>query len=508
MRRTEQLVQIMSATPDLAPLLEEADALRQEISPTLDADNRAELGQFMTPAVVSRFMASLFSRRARGPVTLLDAGAGVGGLSGAFIEHHAMLGATAPVHVVAYEIDSRLRKALSQTLASYRALLPSLNVEVHGGDFIEKAVNDLQFQAGRRFSHAILNPPYKKINTDSGHRRLLRLAGIETVNLYTAFVALAIQLMEPGGEVVAIIPRSFCNGPYYRPFRAFLLEKTAIEHIHLFESRTSAFSDDAVLQENIIIRFVVGGAQGEVCVSTSSDKTLSDRAERTYPFGNIVAKGDPEIFIHVPKHNGTSSSTPLDCATSTLKETGLEVSTGPVVDFRLKEFLLKNSAKNSAPLLYASHFVNGNLAWPRADGKKPNAIALLPETEKWLYPNNGFYTVVRRFSSKEERRRIVAYVVDPKCFPRMSKIGFENHLNVFHRGKHGLDEVTARGLAVYLNSTALDDYFRRFSGHTQVNATDLRNMPYPPPSALARLGRWAKKQSGLSQELIDKHLNS
>ena len=48
---------------------------------------------------------------------------------------------------------------------------------------------------GRRYTHAILNPPYKKLNSDSVHRALIRKVGIETVNLYTAFVALSALLM-------------------------------------------------------------------------------------------------------------------------------------------------------------------------------------------------------------------------------------------------------------------------------------------------------------------------
>jgi hypothetical protein len=49
--------------------------------------------------------------------------------------------------------------------------------------------------------------------------------------------------------------------------------------------------------------------------------------------------------------------------------------------------------------------------------KRGNAIRLNADTKKWLYPN-GFYTVARRFSAKEERRRIVASVVTPAAFPR------------------------------------------------------------------------------------------
>jgi hypothetical protein len=99
--------------------------------------------------------------------------------------------------------------------------------------------------------------------------------------------------------------------------------------------------------------------------------------------------------------------------------------------------------------------------------------------------------VVRRFSSKEEKRRIVATVVRPESFPGATRLGFENHLNVFHVNRQGLPEALARGLAVFLNSSAVDAEFRRFSGHTQVNATDLRRMKYPDREALLELGRWA-----------------
>jgi adenine-specific DNA-methyltransferase len=91
---------------------------------------------------------------------------------------------------------------------------------------------------------------------------------------------------------------------------------------------------------------------------------------------------------------------------------------------------------------------------------------------------NDWYVLVRRFSSKEEKRRIVAYVFDPRRF-ESEWIGFENHWNVFHSERRGLDPAVARGVACFLNSTMVDRHFRLFSGHTQVNATDLRNMKYP-----------------------------
>ena len=157
------------------------------------------------------------------------------------------------------------------------------------------------------------------------------------------------------------------------------------------------------------------------------------------------------------------------------------------------------------PLLYPGHCAAQGIEWPRK-AKKPNALLLHPQTRKWLFPN-GFYTVVRRFSSKEERRRIVATVVQPDIF-NSDLLGFENHLNVFHFHRHGLPEHLAYGLAAFLNSTVVDEAFRSFNGNTQVNATDLRLMKYPSTEVLISLGKWAKKQEPLSQEGIDQHVSS
>lgn len=448
----------------------------------------------MTPTSIAQFMTALFSEGS-GEGRVLDAGAGVGSLCDAFINRWS----GRDVSVSAYEIDPTMASYLRETLGRYA----NCSFKIIERDFIQDAVYRIKLGNKERFTHAILNPPYKKISSDSQHRALLRAVGLETVNLYTAFLGLAIELMAPGGEIVAIIPRSFCNGLYYKPFREWMLERSSLEHIHLFHSRTSAFNDDAVLQENVIIKLVRGKRQGKVTVTTSSDTSFSDLAANHYLFSEIVQDDDKQKFIHVPMGptHGGISGVPL--AARSLDDIGLEVSTGPVVDFRLREFLREQPENGAAPLLYPAHFTNGSLEWPRKS-KKPNAIVNNSATKKWLYPN-GSYTVVRRFSSKEERRRIVAHVIEPDVF-KTEAIGFENHLNVFHSGKQGIDRTIAHGLSVFLNSTAVDDYFRRFSGHTQVNATDLRLLRYPELHELRQLGQWAQKQGRLTQELIDQQV--
>jgi adenine-specific DNA-methyltransferase len=331
---------------------------------------------------------------------------------------------------------------------------------------------------------------------------MLRGLGIETVNLYTAFLALAVAHSKDGGEIVAIIPRSFCNGTYFRPFRQWLLDRVALTHIHVFESRSKAFKEDEVLQENIIVHLRRGKAQGTVIVSTSHDSTFSDYKESVMQFSEIVKSRDAESFIHVPtlEVNGAAA-----LFSHSLEQLELTVSTGPVVDFRVRESWLSRPEANCAPMLYAHHFKGGGFSWPK-EHKKPNAVKLNDQTRKWLMPR-GCYTVTKRFSSKEEKRRLVAYVVEPDLLP-YEQYGFENHLNVFHSEKNGLRPEIAHGLALFLNSTLVDKQFRNFSGHTQVNATDLRSMRYPSRELLIEFGQWAIGQERLSQEAIDAFVES
>jgi len=487
-------------------LVVNTDAVRLALSAQTKDSKKAQLGQFLTPSSVARFMASLFCAGPFSKCRLLDPGAGIGTLSAAFLDRCVADNLSfRQIDVDVFEIDNSLQPHLYRTLEAYRSHI-NCSMKVWDTDFIEAAASslagDLFAHPLPKYTHAILNPPYKKIRSDSVHRSALRRVGIETVNLYSAFIALSLELLEEGGQLVAIIPRSFCNGPYYRPFRELMLSRAALKHLHLFHARNKAFRDDNVLQENIIIQLERGQQQGSVTVSASTDDSFSDFVSQDYPFDNIVFPDDAERFIRVPAVSNMEPAARTSMLVSSLADLCVSVSTGPVVDFRVRQYLRQVPEPGSAPLLYPGHFSGERFEWPKDNFRKPNAIMLNAETEKWLYPK-GFYTVVRRFSSKEEKRRIVASVVDPAAFPDAKWLGFENHLNVFHRERHGLPEDIAYGLTAFLNTRALDAYFRSFNGHTQVNATDLRQLRYPSFLLLSRLGRWVRKNPQADSDQID-----
>jgi len=339
------------------------------------------------------------------------------------------------------------------------------------------------------FDCTILNPPYKKIRTDSPERRLLRDVGVETSNLYTAFVALALRLVRVGGELIAITPRSFCNGPYFTPFRRDLLALGNLSHLHVFDSRDVAFGEDEVLQENVIFRLERGVRQQDsVEIAWSDAGDAEHTVVRAVPFTEVVSPDDADRFIHVtPDEWDTRIAEIVRSLPGTLKSLNVSVSTGRVVDFRVKDFLRSDPEPGTVPLIYPSHCVAGKVAWPKPHSRKPNAVVRARETADQINPA-GTYVLVKRFTSKEERRRVVATVISPTDVPG-DYVAFENHLNYFHLGGAGLPQQLARGLAAFLNSTIVDLYFRQFNGHTQVNASDLRKLHYPDAQQLETIGR-------------------
>jgi adenine-specific DNA-methyltransferase len=308
-------------------------------------------------------------------------------------------------------------------------------------------------------------------------------------------------MLTPSGELVAITPRSFCNGLYFKKFRKDFLCMMALHRLHSFESRTDAFSDDDVLQENIILHAIKSEEKPEEVITTTStggedEFFFINRVK----YDQVVQSNDPQSFIRIIQDNDSHRVSELMAQFKTsLEDLGINVSTGRVVDFRALDALHMTPQANTVPLLYPTHLQHGSVNWPLMESKKPNAISDTDQTQSLLVPNQC-YVLIKRFSSKEEKKRIVAVLYEPERFP-YPRVGFENHLNYFHQGGQGLHPAFAKGLTAYLNSELVDSYFRQFNGHTQVNATDLRNIKYPTRSQLEALGNTITAQTPNQYEL-------
>jgi len=467
-----------------AALLDFVDGARRTASAARDRSERAELGQFMTPGALAAFMARAFESWPE-HVRLLDPGAGVGSLTAAVVAEACARAGVLSIEVDLYELDASLLRELDRTVRRCRELCDERGVafraSVHGEDFVPAALGERRGS----YNRVIVNPPYRKLNGSSPSAETLRRAGLPATNLYAAFLALCVRRLDAGGELVAITPRSFCNGPYFKRFRRMFLAEMALSRLHVFDSRRSAFGEDRVLQENLILCAVKGAERRRVLVSSSPG--LGDEGRgRLVARERVVWPDDRDLVIHLaPSLEDAAIAERMRALPCELSDLGLSVSTGKVVDFRLERFLRRNPGRGTVPLIYPLHLGGGGVRWPDAAARKPNAIVASRATSDALVPR-GYYALTKRFTSKEEPRRIVAAVFDPRILPA-PRIGFENHVNYFHRGGAGIARDEARGLACFLNSTLVDRYFRQFSGHTQVNAADLRRLRYPSPDQLRSL---------------------
>lgn len=501
------LGQMPPRSGESADLLHAAERIRLEATKALDPLRRARLGQFLTPAPVAESMASMLTLRKR-RIRVLDPGAGTGCLTAA-LTAQLISKRKRPelVTAICYEIDAALTRPLAETLRICRRAAQAAGIElayeIRTQDYIADSAGDaasIFAPEDDKFDCVIMNPPYRKIHSSSAERGYLRGAGIETTNLYTGFMLLAARQLRPGGEFVSINPRSFCNGPYFRPFRREFLSTIAIDEVHVFESRRQAFKDDDVLQENIII---YGHRSDRSPAETAVSMTGSDGAitRRRVPYSRLVHPEDQDSVLHVATEESADVvARRIRTLNASLCDLGLMVSTGRVVDFRAREALRPEPTRGTVPLIYPAHFHDGVVKWPNGQTRKPNAIIADSATASLLV-DSGFYVLTKRFSAKEERRRVVAALYDPRTISA-DRVGFENHLNYFHAGGAGIDEQIARGLTIYLNSTAVDLYFRQFSGHTQVNASDLRKLHYPSQEQLRGLARAINRVG--DQEEVDR----
>ena len=495
---------IEDATP-----VEYAEVLGETYLAFVKHDRRKNGGHYLTPASIARFMAEC-AAYSEPDLKVLDPGSGAGVLSAAVCEAATSSGVVQSLHVDAYESDPLLANLTRLVLAFSREWLihrsVALTFDVKHEDFVFEYAAVLEATAktngpGRNLARprpeydlVISNPPYFKIGKDDPRA----VAGASVVhgqpNIYALFMGISAELLSQHGKLVYIVPRSFASGPYFKRFREVFFQRVAPTAIHLFESRRNVFKSQSVLQENLVLTAKRRGEgkafhQGQVLISHSkASHDLPERVQLSVGLDSVLdlASVNKELSIPVCAEDLELVRSVREWA-NTLGSLGLGISTGPVVPFRATRFLSQDAdGPSGVPLLWMNHVQPMQVEWPSTRNGKPQWIKVTPESAKLLVRDET-YVLLRRFSAKEEKRRLVAApLVRGSLNARM--VGLENHLNYIRGVSRELDEELAWGLAALLNSAFLDRYFRVSNGNTQVSATELRAIPLPDEGDIRAIG--------------------
>ena len=414
-------------------------------------------------------------------MSLLDAGAGTGILSAALLDRIFQLGYTGTINLTCYETDRVVLPVLEQNL--------KLAKENYGINYIIKTENYITSQYfgigtlldedSCKYDHIIGNPPYLKVSKNAPEALSMPLVCHGAPNLYFLFCAMGIYNLKTNQELVYIIPRSWTSGAYFKKFREYLFSNAVITDIHLFESRDKVFGGESVLQETIIIKVKKTRTEPDtINITTSSDSEFSDIRKFEAPYHTVIPKNHYVYLITDEKDANVIER--INNLPQTLPDIQLKMQTGIIVDFRTREVLRDNMEEGAFPLLYAQHIKDGRVVWPL--GKVGEVIRT--DHPAYLQENSDFL-LVKRFTSKEEKRRLQCGIYLKQKYSQFKYISTQNKVNFVKCDSPCI----TYGLYVLLNSSLYDAYYRILNGSTQVNSTEINQIPIPSRDVIEKMGR-------------------
>lgn len=473
-------------------MLEKIIDLTNQYIDKMPKKERKKYGQFFTSMETARFMAGLYNiSENMDKVKVLDAGAGSGVLACAFVERLESLEFVKDVELTCYENDSNVLPLLQSNLAFCKEhSSKNITFNILTDNYILSQYLDFNYMIGGnlnpiKYDFVIGNPPYMKIPKDAPEATAMPTICYGAPNMYFIFASMGLFNLKEEGEMVYIIPRSWTSGAYFKRFREYFLTEGKIEHIHLFVSRNKVFDKEDVLQETIIVKvkktYVI---PKEVTITSSkSNYDFGNLTSLTVPYSLVVSGADYYVYLVTDKKE-VDVLERLHRFDKTLPDIGLKMKTGLTVDFRNRDILRDEEEEGAIPLFYSQHIKQGKVQFPI---QKEHEYVITDQ--RGLMQDNKNYLFVKRFTAKEEARRLQCGMYLAKDFPQYRKISTQNKINFIDGILTEMSECLVYGLYVLFNSTLYDEYYRILNGSTQVNSTEINAMPVPDLESIQEMGK-------------------
>ncbi|MCM1049676.1 MAG: Eco57I restriction-modification methylase domain-containing protein [Clostridiales bacterium] len=483
-------------------MLERVINLTNQYINNMPKNERKKYGQFFTSIETAYFMAGLYNiSENMETVRILDAGAGSGILACAFFERLEQLDFVKNIELTCYENDSNVLPLLQDNLEFCKEhSAKNITINIITDNYITSQYLDFNHMLGgnlqpKKYDFVIGNPPYMKIPKDAPEATAMPEVCYGAPNLYFIFAAMGLFNLNNDGEMVYIIPRSWTSGAYFKRFRQYFLTEGKLEHIHLFVSRNKVFDKEDVLQETIIIKVKKTNKTPEKVTITSSQSNndFANLTSLTVPYNLVVSGNDYYVYL-VTDEREVSVLERLHRFDKTLPDIGLKMKTGLTVDFRNRDILRDDAEEGAIPLFYSQHIKQGEVQFPIQREHE-----YVVTNQNGLMQDNRNYLFVKRFTAKEERRRLQCGVYLSKKYPQYKKISTQNKINFIDGLITEMSECLVYGLYVIFNSTLYDEYYRILNGSTQVNSTEINAMPMPDLDSIQEMGQKLMKSKDMSE---------
>ena len=466
-----------------------------------------KIGQYFTGLETADYMAQMLQPVNAPVVRILDGGAGLGVLTFSACMHYLKQGHRR-IHAILYEIDKNILSQLQENMNFISQIFKNkggkFTFKIHNEDFVLSRPDKSQ----KPFDISSINPPYFKYNTKtSPYAGATQDLYKGNPNIYVSFMAIIAKCLKPQGQMVAIVPRSFTSGLYFKNFRQYMRKNMSLNQVHIFKARDKLFKKSEVLQENIICHYTKQKQKPYIKISSSIGyEDLKKTKPIRYPATQIIDFLNGHEIIRIPETPEEAKALQtVEHWPSNFQKNNYFISTGPIVEYRMKDHITTFQQKNKTiPLLKLHNIKTFKIHWTGQD-KKDLCFKLFKGHEKYSLKNQ-VYVILRRFSSKNENRRLIASVYDPNRI-KGRWIAMENHINYIGSNNKPLKLVEAYGLATLFNSTLMDKYFRCLSGSTQVNATEIKLMKMPSQKTIRQIGKAFLDSKFIVQNNIDNIIN-
>lgn len=386
-----------------------------------------------------------------------------------------------------YEINHELYLILRSNLLQLKKYVETntsvlLNFHIYNENFILK--NSVKWMAKKskgKYNLIVSNPPFKKINQISEEAIALKEIVFGQPNIYTLFIALSLKLLAPNGIYTFVSPRSYLIGMYNEKLRKYAFNKFTLKNLHSFDNRNIfKFTN----QEIIISSFINNKNNNKITIShngnfkytTTIDKIIYNKDS----FSLLIPKNNDDILLLNEISNFKY----------TLNELKINVSVGPIVQFRNENLLSHEIYKDSfAPLLISKDILENEIIYFHRENTRKTHNKSINIKAKNLIKNSN-YLLLRKVTAKDDREPIISAVLRKDYFNH-DLLGIDNNLLYFHY-KDNSRELTIEecyGLYCYINSNYFNQFYSLINGNHTINVSDFYNIKFPDLYSIKQIGK-------------------